>query len=214
MANLRGARRRNDSHSYSQKITKPMKITAITRYKHGELYSVLNRLGWTQAELARRSGINQGIVGEIINLNKRPNQKNADAIQKAFGEAGEYFDVLEQWPEAFEGLKKGTTKEETMDVPMECLIGCREAMMIPVPDRSFEIGLESAMDECLNTLTEREKRVIEARFYESRTLQDVSKELGLTSRDRIRQIESKALGKLRHPSRAKILERFAESFLE
>jgi RNA polymerase sigma factor (sigma-70 family) len=191
-----------------------MKITAITRYKHGELYAVLNRLGWTQAELARRSGTSQGIVGEIINLNRRPTQKNADAIQKALGEAGEYFDVLEQWPETFEGIRPGTRKEETMEVPMECLIGCREAMMLAAPEQRPDNGLEVAMDECLASLTEREKRVIEARFYEERTLNDVADELGFRKNDgeSVRQIEVKALRKLRHPKRIRMLERFAGAF--
>lgn len=189
-----------------------MKITAITRYKHGELYAVLNRLGWTQAELARRCGLDPGRVCEVININKRPSQKTADAIQKALGEAGEYFDVLEQWPETFEGIKPGTRKEETMEVPMECLLGCREAMMLPAPEQRSDNGLEAAIDECLETLTEREKRVLEARFYESKTLEDVAKEFGLVSRDRIRQIEAKALRKLHHPTRIRNLERFAGAF--
>ena len=83
-----------------------MKITALTRYKHGELYAVLKRLGWNQSELSRRSGLAATLVGRIINLQYRPSQKMADAIQKAIGEAGEFFDVLEQWPEDFKGLKK------------------------------------------------------------------------------------------------------------
>ena len=193
-----------------------MKITAITRYKHGELYAVLNRLGWTQAELARRCGLDPGRVGEVININKRPSQKTADAIQKALGEAGEYFDVLEQWPETFEGIRPGTRKEETMEVPMEvpmeCLIGCREAMMLPAPTERQEDGLAAAMDAAMEDLTDREKRVLEARFFESMTLEDVAKEFGLVSRGRIRQIEAKALRKLRHPERIKHVERFASSF--
>jgi len=188
-----------------------MKITAITRYKHGELFAVLNRLGWTQSELARRAGLDAGRVGEIINLNKRPSQKYADAIQKALGDAGEFFDVLEQWPETFEGIKKGTRKEETMEVPMECLIGCREAMMLPAPEQRLDNGLEVAMDECLATLTEREKRVIEARFYEARTLDDIANEFQL-GKERIRQIEAKAMRKLRNPNRIRKLGGFAGAF--
>lgn len=188
-----------------------MKITAITRYKHGELFAVMNRLGWTQSELARRAGIDAGRVAEIINLNKRPSQKSADAIQKALGDAGEYFDVLEQWPETFEGIKKGTRKEETMEVPMECLIGCREAMMLPAPTERQEDGLAAAMEAAMEDLTDREKRVLKARFFESMTIEEVSREFGLVSRNRIRQIEDKALRKLRHPKRIKHVERFANS---
>jgi RNA polymerase sigma factor (sigma-70 family) len=187
-----------------------MKITAITRYKHGELYAVLNRMGWTQAELARRSGINQRTIGAIINLSRRPSQNDADAIQKALGDAGEYFDVLEQWPETFEGLKRGIKKEETLDVPMECLIGCREAMMLPAPSERQGDRLAAAMDAAMEDLTEQEKAVLEARFFDGKTQDEVGTERRL-SRASIGQIEAKALRKLRHPERLRHLEQFAPS---
>ena len=122
--------------------------------------------------------------------------------------------MLEQWPEIFDGIKKGTRKEETMEVPMECLIGCREAMMLPVPEQRPDNGLEVAMDECLATLTERERRVIEARFFDARTRDDVAVELrfGKSGRERVRQIEAKALRKLRQPTRIRTLEGFAGAF--
>ena len=62
--------------------------------------------------------------------------------------------------------------------------------------------------------TERERRVVELRYGldggEARTLEAVADEFGL-SRERIRQIEAKALRKLRHPSRSKRLRSFVES---
>lgn len=191
-----------------------MKITAITHYKHGELFAILTRLGWTQAELARRAGLSPCLVGEIINLRKRPLQKHADAIQRAFGDAGEYLDVLEQWPETFGGMSRSSERAETVDVPMERLIGCREALMLPAPEQALRTDLSNAMGECLDTLTEREKRVIEARFYENRTLDNVANELRFKKGggERVRQIESRALRKLRHPSRIRKLEVFAGAF--
>ena len=63
----------------------------------------------------------------------------------------------------------------------------------------------------LDTLTEREKKVLILRFDiedgRSRTLEEVGKEFNVT-RERIRQIEAKALRKLRHPSRSKKLKDF------
>lgn len=75
------------------------------------------------------------------------------------------------------------------------------------------ILLKEQLDGVLDTLTEREKRVLELRFGiedgRPRTLEEVGKEFGVT-RERIRQIEAKALRKLRHPSRSKKLKDYLE----
>lgn len=71
-----------------------------------------------------------------------------------------------------------------------------------------------ALNEMLSIITPREKRVIELRFGtkdgQGRTLKEVSQEFNRT-RERIRQIEAKALRKLRHPSRSRILRPFFEA---
>ena len=82
----------------------------------------------------------------------------------------------------------------------------------PASAASF-ILLKEQLDDVLDTLTEREKRVLELRFGiedgRPRTLEEVGKEFGVT-RERIRQIEAKALRKLRHPSRSKKLKDYLE----
>jgi RNA polymerase primary sigma factor len=69
--------------------------------------------------------------------------------------------------------------------------------------------LQDQISKLLNTLTEREQRVLTLRFGlddgRTRTLEEVGKEFNVT-RERIRQIEAKALRKLRHPSRARMLK--------
>ncbi len=73
--------------------------------------------------------------------------------------------------------------------------------------------LKEQLDDVLETLTYREKRVLELRFGISgghpHTLEEVGREFGVT-RERIRQIEAKALRKLRHPSRSKRLKDYLE----
>ena len=72
---------------------------------------------------------------------------------------------------------------------------------------------EEAYMEVLDTLTEREEKVLRLRFGlddgRARTLEEVGKEFNVT-RERIRQIEAKALRKLRHPSRSKKLKDYLE----
>ena len=84
------------------------------------------------------------------------------------------------------------------------------------PERVAERTLlKKQVDEILKTLTEREQRVIRLRFGiddgHHRTLEEVGHIFNVT-RERIRQIEEKALRKLRHPSRAYILKQFIENF--
>ena len=71
--------------------------------------------------------------------------------------------------------------------------------------------LQEQIEKLLNTLTDRERRVLKLRFGlidgRQRTLEEVGKEFNVT-RERIRQIEAKALRKLRHPSRSKLLKGF------
>ena len=73
--------------------------------------------------------------------------------------------------------------------------------------------LKEQLGSVLETLTDREKKVLTLRFGlndgRSRTLEEVGKEFDVT-RERIRQIEAKALRKLRHPSRSRKLKDYLE----
>jgi RNA polymerase primary sigma factor len=81
------------------------------------------------------------------------------------------------------------------------------------PDAASHQLLKEQIDEVLCTLNPRERRVLQLRFGledgRSRTLEEVGREFGVT-RERIRQIEAKALRKLRHPSRSKKLKDYLE----
>lgn len=84
----------------------------------------------------------------------------------------------------------------------------------PAPsDVASHTMLKEQLAEVLSTLTPREEKVLRLRFGledgRSRTLEEVGKEFNVT-RERIRQIEAKALRKLRHPSRSKKLKDFLE----
>lgn len=87
-----------------------------------------------------------------------------------------------------------------------------EEIMSPVASATFTMLREQLID-VLTSLTDREQRVLKLRFGlddgRARTLEEVGKEFDVT-RERIRQIEAKALRKLRHPSRSKKLKDFLE----
>jgi RNA polymerase primary sigma factor len=90
-----------------------------------------------------------------------------------------------------------------------------------IPDNNTQAPSEAAsyqllkeqVDDVLDSISQRERRVLQLRFGledgRSRTLEEVGREFGVT-RERIRQIEAKALRKLRHPTRSKKLRDFLE----
>ena len=86
----------------------------------------------------------------------------------------------------------------------------REVAVVPMEAAAF-IMLQDQLEQILHNLTPREQKIIQLRFGlmdgHPRTLEEVGKEFGVT-RERIRQIESKTLSKLRHPSRAQMLKEY------
>lgn len=85
--------------------------------------------------------------------------------------------------------------------------------IVPPPDAASRQLLKEQIGEVLSSLTHRERRVLQLRFGledgRARTLEEVGKEFNVT-RERIRQIEAKALRKLRHPSRSRKLKDYLE----
>ena len=69
------------------------------------------------------------------------------------------------------------------------------------PDQYAELDIKRLIAEVLDTLTEREVEVLRWRFWQDLTLEEIAVKLDVT-RERVRQIESKAMRKLRHPSRS------------
>jgi RNA polymerase primary sigma factor len=84
--------------------------------------------------------------------------------------------------------------------------------VVPIEAAAF-IMLQDQLERVLDELAEREQRIIQLRFGltdgHPRTLEEVGREFGVT-RERIRQIESKTLAKLRHPSRAQMLREYLD----
>ena len=84
--------------------------------------------------------------------------------------------------------------------------------LAPAEAASYAL-LKEQVHDVLDTLSEREARVLQLRFGledgRGRTLEEVGRDFGVT-RERIRQIEAKALRKLRHPSRSRKLRDFLE----
>lgn len=108
-----------------------------------------------------------------------------------------------------EPVSLDTPVGEENDSHLGDFIEDRDAMA-PADSAAFKL-LKEQLEDVLDTLTEREENVLRLRFGlddgRTRTLEEVGQVFGVT-RERIRQIEAKALRKLRHPSRSKLLKDF------
>jgi len=127
--------------------------------------------------------------------------------------------AMEIGPEKVEEILKISQEPVSLETPigeeedshLGDFIEDRNALA-PADAASFQL-LKEQVGEVLHTLTDREARVLQLRFGledgRSRTLEEVGREFGVT-RERIRQIEAKALRKLRHPTRSRKLKDFLE----
>ena len=92
-------------------------------------------------------------------------------------------------------------------------VDCHPSDTLAPAEAASQQLLKETVEDVLSSLTLRERRVLQLRFGledgRSRTLEEVGRDFGVT-RERIRQIEAKALRKLRHPTRSKKLKDFLE----
>ena len=132
----------------------------------------------TEKELAERLGISEEKVREVMKISQEPVSLETPIGEEEDTHLGDF-------------------------VP-------DERMMSPEEYANAKM-LKEELDSVLYTLTEREEKVLRLRFGledgQCRTLEEVGQKFGVT-RERIRQIEAKALRKLRHPSRSKKLKDF------
>ncbi len=131
----------------------------------------------------------------------------------------EISEHMEMTPEKVEEVLKMSQEPVSMETPvgdendthLEDFI--EDAKITQPADAAFYELLKEQISGVLDTLTPRERRILELRFGlvdgRSRTLEEVGREFRVT-RERIRQIEAKALRKLRHPSRSRKLKDYLE----
>ncbi len=126
---------------------------------------------------------------------------------------------MELPPEKVRGVARAAQFTVSLESPMgeegDSHLGdfIEDRNAVPPADAALRQLLKEQLEDVLSTLSPREHRIIQLRFGledgRSRTLEEVGKEFGVT-RERIRQIEAKALRKLRHPSRSRKLRDYLE----
>jgi len=151
---------------------------------------------------------------ETINKYKKTERQLEQKLERT-PTPEEVAKVMEIDVEKARGIVKISQKTTSLETPVGKEEDTRlkefiedETTLSPFETASREL-LKGHIDEVLGSLNPRERKVLELRFGlidgRNRTLEEVGREFGVT-RERIRQIEAKALRKLRHPTRSKRLK--------
>jgi RNA polymerase primary sigma factor len=176
-----------------QAITRAIADQARTIRIPVHMVETINKLARIQRQLLQEKG-REPTPDEIGNLMGVPAEKVREILK------------VSQEPVSLE-----TPIGEEEDSHLGDFIEDSDAV-VPIDAASF-ILLQEQLESVLHTLSDREKKVIQLRFGlidgHPRTLEEVGREFGVT-RERIRQIESKTLSKLRHPSRSQKLRDYLE----
>jgi len=178
----------------------------------------INRVMRTQRDLTQKLGRDPAAEEVAVEMDFIEPEEEREAIRKALAE-GKPLNVTQK-----RALRRATAKVRNIirmaqePMSLETPVGNEENSFLgdfikdesaPEPaDAATQQLLREQVEEILEELNERERKVLEMRFGlvdgRNRTLEEVGNEFGVT-RERIRQIEAKALRKLRHPQRSRKL---------
>jgi DNA-directed RNA polymerase sigma subunit (sigma70/sigma32) len=152
----------------------------------------------SQTELARLAGISLSSTNGLVTLRRAPRSRlTGEWIDDAFAlSSALQVEPEELWTETQSrmALKKSTYEKEVSEDEIRRLTAQAN------PERYvLDNQLKDKVHKVLHTLPERYAHVLRRRFFDDAILEDIGAEIG-TQRERVRQIEAKALRKLKHPS--------------
>lgn len=180
------------------------------KVKNNLLYNAIMTRYKSVLEFCRIFALNPNDVGRFINMHEKSLynkqgelrvlvRKLCDSLGKSIGELfpSQYY------------LEKNVAVREMDKEDMVSLESCPEVLNLPAPDVMLEDTNLDEMKDRLNVvismLLPREQEVIRSRHYKEETYHSIADRLGVTT-ERVRQIEKKALSKMRHPDRSRCLK--------
>lgn len=196
-------------------------IKAVDKFNYSKGFKFSTYATWWIRQSITRSIADQSRtiripvhMSEVINKTYRVSRTLLQELGREPTEQ-ELADRLEMPIEKVREILKVSSDPISLDTPIgeedDSHLGdfIKDDTIVGPEDAAAYSMLQEQIGKLLSTLTEREKRVLTLRFGlddgRTRTLEEVGKEFNVT-RERIRQIEAKALRKLRHPSRARLLK--------
>jgi len=158
----------------------------------------MKRLGIkSQMELARLAGLTPTTVGLLIGMKKRPlHALTGEWLDSAFAlSAALHMEPEELWTEKQRDMALASNSREVSmseDAVMQLASGDR---------LEYNVIASKLVADALKALSPREQDIIQARFFDGETFEEIGDRQGV-GKERIRQLEAKALRKLKHPSRS------------
>jgi RNA polymerase sigma factor (sigma-70 family) len=184
------------------------------RVKNNMLWHAIFDVYPNVAAFCRAFGLSQSIVGALINLRQSPYDVDGEptlVTQKICEATGFGRDYLFP-PHLYKTLMK---QKYVAELPSSALGALKASLALPPAqdDDVNDLELHRAVDDALATLKPREAQVMRLRFGldggDEQMPEEIAKEVNLC-RQRIYQVQAKALRKLRHPSRSRKLRSFLE----
>jgi RNA polymerase sigma factor (sigma-70 family) len=202
----------------------PLEVGWNLRAFHGKVRRARRAKGLTQKALAEVMGVNVNVISAVELLKQKPGPELRWQLADFLG-----LTEQEVWPDWLEPKEEGvqaTVYQEVDQQTFSLLDSKVRDEVLRLEDKSglsaekavtLKELLENDLEKVLKTLTFREREVIKLRYGighdQPYTLEEVARIFKVT-RNRVSQIEAKALRKLQHPARSRRLERLAEEVLD
>lgn len=184
--------------------------------RHQDIEAAANKRGWSDKDTAKFLGISVTYYVRLITFKYIPKKGLSQKLsERLFELTGKFPEELFPKPKLVDevSLNDRKVRDEVYNLDCVCHVksgGVKELISpIEVTELNFDFELKVAVQELLKTLNNQQRTVIILRFFGGYTLEEVGEVLGVT-RERIRQVEAKALRILRHPSRSRKLKDFVK----